>query len=175
MLAQDRLGHRFSLNYESRETQNTWLGTALSFVINILVLIILAQKSLELVNMTDPEVQVATRPMLKEKVAELGKINLAKYKMSIGFVVWRYAWEYENGIYDATGREREIEEMGGTYEAIPRNSISLVVPNNTGEYDTPLSDCKDFFQDMFSSDYGDFEGQKFMEKSKCINPETTII
>ena len=172
MLAQDRLGHRFSLNYEGRETHNTWLGTALSFVINILVLTILAQKSLEMVFMTDPEVQVATRPMLLKEVAELGEINLAKHKMSIGFVSWRYAGQYGDDGFDATGREIEIEELGGTYEAIPSDLISFIVQNSTGYHDSPLSDCKDSFPNMISND---FEGQEFMKKVKCFNPETTII
>ena len=165
LLAQDRVGHRFSLNYEGRETHNTWLGTGLSFVLNTLVLTILVQKTLEMVFMTDPEVQVATRPMLKNEVAELGKINLAKHKMSLGFVVWRDAWRYESGEYDPTGRELEIEEMGGTYEVIASDSISLVVQNSTGYHDAPLSDCKDFFQNMISTNYDDFEGQQFMEKA----------
>ena len=56
LLAQDRLGHPFSLNYEGSKTHKTWLGAGLSLVINILVLIILTQKIDAVLNMTDPDV-----------------------------------------------------------------------------------------------------------------------
>ena len=68
--SQDRLGHPFSLNYSGSETHKTWLGTGLSLVINVLVLIILAQKSIELIYMTDPNVQVNTRPIFKKEIEE---------------------------------------------------------------------------------------------------------
>ena len=80
-LAQDRLGHPFSLSYEGSKTHKTWLGTGLSLVINILVLIILTQKIDAVFNMIDPEVQVNTRPIFKNEVAKTGLINLAKHKL----------------------------------------------------------------------------------------------
>ena len=139
MLARDRLGHNFSLNYEGRDNHSTWLGTVLSFVINILVLIILTQKSAELFIMTDPSVQVTTRPMLEEEVDETGEIYLAKHKMPIGFIVWRDKEQYEDGTFDITGRESEIEAFGGTFEQISSDHIALIVNGNK----MPLEDCKD--------------------------------
>ena len=44
----------------------------LSFGINILVLIILAQKSIGMVFMTDPDVQVNMRPIFKDEVEKVG-------------------------------------------------------------------------------------------------------
>ena len=84
---QDRLGHPFSLNYSGSETHKTWLGTGLSLVINVLVLIILAQKIDEVVNMNDPEVQEYRRPSLKSEVDEAGEVNFAKHNLNIGFYI----------------------------------------------------------------------------------------
>ena len=56
ILAQDRLGLPFNLNYKGSETHNTWLGTVLSIAINFLVLIILTEKSVDLFLMRDPAV-----------------------------------------------------------------------------------------------------------------------
>ena len=54
-------------------------------VINILVLIILAQKTDEMLNMTDPEVQILSRPIFENEVEEAGEINFASHKMHMGF------------------------------------------------------------------------------------------
>ena len=87
LLGRDRLCHPFSLNYGGSDTHKTWLGTGLSLVINVLVLIILAQKIDEVVNMNDPEVQVYTRPILKSEVDEAGQVNFAKHRLNIGFFI----------------------------------------------------------------------------------------
>ena len=55
LLGRDRLGHPFSLNYCGSDTHKTWLGSILSIGIIVLVLIVLAQKSIEMVYMTDPD------------------------------------------------------------------------------------------------------------------------
>ena len=55
MLGRDRLGHPFSLNYGGSNTHKTWLGSILSIGINVLLLIILVQKNIEMVYMTDPD------------------------------------------------------------------------------------------------------------------------
>ena len=68
LLARDRLGHKFSLNYKGDESHKTWLGTSLSLFINILVLIILVEKTEELFLMRNPTVQVYTRPIFLEEV-----------------------------------------------------------------------------------------------------------
>ena len=87
LLSQDRLGHPYSLNYRGSETHQTWLGTGLTLVINVLVLIILTQKIDEVINMNDPEVQVYRRPSLKSEVDEAGEVNFAKHNFNIGFYI----------------------------------------------------------------------------------------
>ena len=96
-LSRDRLGHPFSLNYLGSETHQTWFGAALSMVINILVLIILAQKTDAMLNMTDPEVQVFKRPIFEHEVEKAGEINFASHKMHIGFATYirnEHTFEY---------------------------------------------------------------------------------
>lgn len=105
LLSQDRLGHRFSLNYKGKESHNTVLGTALSLAINILVLIILGQKAIDMHFMRDPTVQVNTRPIFKEEVDEVGLMHLRDYKMQIGFAyeIWYYdesAWSWLPSHYE---------------------------------------------------------------------------
>ena len=68
LLARDRLGHRFSLSYKGRESHSTWLGTALSVTISILVLVILGVKLIEMVYMTDPDIQLYKRQIFQEEV-----------------------------------------------------------------------------------------------------------
>ena len=60
VLAKERLGHPFSLNHKGSETHNTWLGTVLTLAINVLVLIILAEKTIDLFLMRDPAVTITS-------------------------------------------------------------------------------------------------------------------
>ena len=73
LLAQDRLGTKFSLGYNG--TFNTWLVTLLSFAINVLVLIILVQRTAEVFLLNDPTVMVITRSIFKDEIEELGELS----------------------------------------------------------------------------------------------------
>lgn len=86
LLSQDRLGHRFSLLYRGKDSHQTWLGTTFTMAINILVLIVFITKTVELVMMTDPEVQSQARFFLKDEIEEAGQIDLSDHKMQIGFL-----------------------------------------------------------------------------------------
>ena len=77
LLGQDRLGHRFSLNFKGRETHNTWFGTLISLIITILVLIILSEKTLDMILMRDPSVQLSRRSMLRDEVEDAGVVKLS--------------------------------------------------------------------------------------------------
>lgn len=85
-LAQDRLGHPFSLTYEGRNSHQTWLGAVLSIGVNIFVLLILAQKTLDVAYMRDPDVKMNRRQIFKDEVEQAGLINLSEHGMNIGFV-----------------------------------------------------------------------------------------
>ena len=49
-------------------------------------MIILGVKLIELVYMTDPDVQIFTRQIFQDEVKEAGIINLSEHQMRIGFV-----------------------------------------------------------------------------------------
>ena len=86
LLRWDRLGHPFALNYKGETSHQTRLGAFLSIGISLLVLIILLQKTIELVNMTDPNVQLNSRSIFQEEVEEAGLVSLDDYKFNIGIV-----------------------------------------------------------------------------------------
>ena len=88
VLAQDRLGHRFNLNYKGKESYNTWFGTLLSLVVNLLVLTIFLDKATEVFNMNDPDVSVNSRPLFKEELEEIGEINLKDALMDLSVYVF---------------------------------------------------------------------------------------
>ena len=57
----DRLGHKFSLNYEGKDTYQTMLGTLLTIATTTLVGILFVNKITEVVQMNDPILQVYSR------------------------------------------------------------------------------------------------------------------
>ena len=83
-LSRDRLGHSFSLNYGGSEMHATKLGALISVTIQLLVAILLVQKSIEVVDMNDPTVEVLSRPLFKEEVEDFGVINVDEYRFNIG-------------------------------------------------------------------------------------------
>ena len=87
LLSTDRLGSAFSLTFKGSTTHNTWCGMVLSLAISILVLIILGEKTLDLLFIREPTVQVNTRPILRKEVEDAGDMLLSDYQMNIGFVV----------------------------------------------------------------------------------------
>ena len=52
----DRLGHPFSLNFKGSSAYKTWLGATVSMFINILIMVILSEKLVDLFIMRDPSV-----------------------------------------------------------------------------------------------------------------------
>ena len=72
LLAYDRLGHSFNLNYRGSQKYSTWFGTLLTLTIYVLVIIILVNKSVDLVTMKVPTVQIFKRPLFKEEVEKTG-------------------------------------------------------------------------------------------------------
>ena len=80
----DRLGHKFSFNYEGEDTYQTYLGTLLTVVSSVLVGILFVDKITEIIEMKDPTVQVYSRSIYKKEVDNLGEINLGQYHFNIG-------------------------------------------------------------------------------------------
>ena len=84
LLKLDRLGHKFSFNYEGEDTYQTYLGTLLTVVSSVLVGILFVDKITEIIEMKDPTVQVYSRSIYKKEVDNLGEINLGQYHFNIG-------------------------------------------------------------------------------------------
>ena len=141
LLSQDRLGHPYSLNYRGSETHQTWLGTGLTLVVNVLVLIILTQKIDEVINMQDPEVQVYTRPILKEELEEAGGVNFAKNMLNVGFFIID---KINNDDGEIELRFRPLPEDEST---ITKSRVMPPATNIKPEYH-PFVSCKNLFQDV---------------------------
>ena len=155
-LGRDRLGHPFSLNYRGSETHQTWLGAALSMIINILVLVILAQKIDELINMTDPEVQVFTRPIFQDEVEEAGETIFSSHKMNFGLAFKR--GDVGSEIYEPV--TEFIESIG------INNDLE-----NTRE-SVPFVSCEGQFSgvDGLTEDQ-----QKLIEVGSCIDADKALL
>ena len=163
LLAQDRLGHHFSLSYKGRESHNTLLGAALSIVIKALVVVILTQKTIALVQMTDPDVQVSTRAIFSEEVDEAGKVNFSDYGVNIGFAVRRT--EIVEGESPKHWHE-DVSDWGNVTASEHLLSEKVYGP------DEALVSCDGLFSDV--EDMDDQE-RDMTEGLRCLNPETTFI
>ena len=62
----------------------TKLGALISIAIRVLVAIILVQKSVELVDMNEPTLQIYSRPLYKSEVEDYGAINTDEYHFNFG-------------------------------------------------------------------------------------------
>lgn len=68
-------------------------------MINVLVLIIFAQKSIEVVYMSEPDMSVNARSLFKDEVEEIGLLNLDVYNLNIGFTALSYDEETKETSY----------------------------------------------------------------------------
>lgn len=98
------------------------------------MLTILAQKSLEMIEMSDPDLLVNKRPILREEVKEAGLINLSDQKMNIGFVQGLFKSE----TVELESIPAEMNPFTGIYDW---NSFS------SGDH-MPLVSCKDQFSNV---------------------------
>ena len=160
LLGQDRLGHRFSLNFKGRESHNTWFGTIISLTVTVLVLIILSEKTLDMVFMRDPSVQLSRRPMLKEEVEDTGTVNLSDLHLKIGFVIFREEYDDDLDGYIKTANVPLPEDMSLNHMI---EGVSLA---NLSD-DTPFVSCRDFFSDVDDLTEVQLE---MIELGSCLDP-----
>ena len=121
------------------------LGAVLSIGIKVLVLIILAVKTIELFWMTSPGVQVVTREIFKEEVEEAGKVYFGKHKMHIGFAI------KNRSIYDPNiGPYGEVVELPTDPLKDEEIAFSGMKNKTDGEtlFEIPLISCEGLFSDV---------------------------
>ena len=86
LCSKDRFGHTFSVTYKGSDSHKTWFGTILTLIIGLLVLIILTEKTLDMVFMRNPTIQINERPIFKNEIDDAGIVNLSDLDLQIGFV-----------------------------------------------------------------------------------------
>ena len=84
LLARDTLGYPFQVFYKGKASHETIVGAIVSICIKVLVLTQLIQKTISLVNMTEPTIQSYVRPIYEHEANELGKLNLSENNFNFG-------------------------------------------------------------------------------------------
>ena len=113
-------------------------------MINILVLIILTQKTDEVLNMTDPDVQVNTRPIFKHEVEEADQINFDKHLLHIGF----YIQEKVVNVNEDKPVVIDQKPLPGPSEDNITRFFTKINLSRDFSDDIPFGNCKDLFSDV---------------------------
>ena len=75
------------MNYKGNDAYQTSLGALFSISVKVLTFVIFLIKTSELVKMSDPSVQLYSRPIYKEESDEFGEMNLHDYKVDLGIAL----------------------------------------------------------------------------------------
>lgn len=94
----------------------------------MLVVVILAQKTLEMFLMSDPTVYVSTRTILKEEVEEAGRVILNDHKMNIGFAIAKVRIDADTGDQVSTFESPTAEQTFENYIRIEETLQPLNEP-----------------------------------------------
>ena len=84
LMSRDRLGHPISVNYKGEDTHKTKIGALLSIGIQVMVIIFLIQRTIALVEMSDPTIVNQTRPIYEAEAEEFGQLELEDYHFNFG-------------------------------------------------------------------------------------------
>ena len=84
LLGRDVLGHSIAITYKGSDTHPTMVGSTISILIKIFVIVYLVQKSLDLAYMEDPSIQSYERPIYDDEQEEMGEVNFADKKFHLG-------------------------------------------------------------------------------------------
>ena len=87
LISRDAMGHVFSINYKGADTFQTALGGVLTLIIQLLTLVSLLKLTIEMIEMSEPNIQSYERPLLLEEVLELGEINFYDNRFVFGIVL----------------------------------------------------------------------------------------
>ena len=113
LISRDAMGHAFSINYKGADTYQTACGAMLTLAIQLLTLVSLVKLTLEMVEMSEPNIQSYERPLLLEEADDLGEINFFDSRFSIGVALMSHT---EGGFIDIPeelGRFQAVEETNG--------------------------------------------------------------
>lgn len=73
-----------TINYKGEQTYNTKLGAFFSIGIQVLVLVQLAQLTIDMINMNDPAILSYERPLYEEEVNSFDYLNMDEYRYNFG-------------------------------------------------------------------------------------------
>ena len=85
-LGRDILGHSISINYRGNTSYNTYLGALLTIGVQMLVLVQLVQKSIDLYSMEDPNVTIMSRPIYEEESNQLYNFKDHRFDVGVAFL-----------------------------------------------------------------------------------------
>ena len=125
-----------------------------------MTLVIFMIKTIELVEMSDPSLQLYTRPIYKSKSDELGLIKLNDFRFNVGVI---------------------IKSSRGDYLSLPtsigRFVSSVTTARNDGEesetINPALVPCTDLF-DYVNEDIS-FGPQDYIDNGLCVDPEAGLV
>ena len=114
--SKDRFGHPISVNYKGSERHKTWFGTMLTLGVLILVLILISDKMLDTVSMSNATIQINERAIFKNEVDDAGVVNLSDLGLQIGFVVMEWGdKEDEEGVTNYGNHSNRPLPEGANY------------------------------------------------------------
>ena len=113
LLSRDELGHPIMLNYKGDENYPTKLGALLSIAVKVMMLIFLVQKTISVLDMTDPSIDYYERPLYTEEIDELADTNFSDNNFNAGIF-----------FYNRGSDKVEIPETLGTFVVIMREYSS---------------------------------------------------
>ena len=83
------------MNYKGFSDYPTYLGAILSVIIRVLLLTFVLIRTIQIVDMSSPDIVFYIRTLYESEVEELGDINLDAYKMDIGVYFTKRNTNYE--------------------------------------------------------------------------------
>ena len=84
ILARDAMGHSIGINYKGNGAHTTYVGSMVTLLIFIFVLVQLIFSLEDLTEMESPHILSFTRPIYQSENDKLGAINLDEYNFSFG-------------------------------------------------------------------------------------------
>ena len=84
ILARDAMGHSIGINYKGNGAHTTYVGSMVTLLIFIFVLVQFILSLLDLTEMESPNILSFTRPIYQSENDKFGAINLAEHSFSFG-------------------------------------------------------------------------------------------
>ena len=88
LLSRDAMGHAFSINYKGKDTYPTLCGAFLTMAIQVLTLVQLVKLSVEMIEMSEPNIKSYERPLLYSETLDFGELNFYDSFFSVGVAIF---------------------------------------------------------------------------------------